>query len=113
MLDDPPDVYDPGRPGERKTDAVFDHIFASYYDDGPVGLRHGRAGGGLSAVVAVADPARQTVVDDVDVDRAVTLAVPDQIRSDPRLAERRRKPSRARRFFAVPSAELLAGDEDF
>ena len=33
VLDELPDAYDP-ETWQRKTDAVFNHIFASYYDDG-------------------------------------------------------------------------------
>ena len=58
-------------------------------------------------------PPPPAVVEEVDVDR-ITIAVLDQIRSDPQLAERVAEHLQGKEaFFAVPTAELLAGDESF
>ena len=104
VLEELPDAYDPDT-WQRKTDAVFNHIFASYYDDGSSVYDEG-APMGPSVAVATA-PA------EFDVDE-VTRAVLEQIRADPALAEQVAARLRGTdAFFAAPSAELIASDETF
>ncbi len=66
ILDELPEVYDP-EIWERKTEIVFNHIFASYYDDGDsvyeatgptAGGRRGRA----IASVAIASGSMSTTI---------------------------------------------------
>lgn len=103
VLDELPAAYDPDT-WERKTDAVFDHVFASYYDDGGSVYDEPEPG------VATAPVA---VIERVDP-RQVTQAVLDQIRADPELAEAFAAQLRgAQAFFTVPSRELLAADETY
>ena len=106
VLDDLPDAYDPDT-WQRKTDAVFNHIFASYYDDGHSVYDEPEEG----AAVSVATPT--ATLEQLDVDQ-VTHAVLEQIRADPALAEAIAERLRGKdAFFAVPSRELIAGDETF
>jgi type I restriction enzyme R subunit len=112
LLDELPEAYD-RETWQRKTDAVFNHIFASYYDDGSSVYDHGAP---AEPAVAVATPplaAETDVGAQFDIDE-ITRAVLEQIRADPRLAEQvaeRHKGKDA--FFAVPSTELIAGKETF
>ncbi len=112
ILDELPDVYDPVT-WERKADIVFNHLFASYYDDGG-SVYDGDALEVLSPTresaqqrVAVAPPSR------IDVD-VVTSKVIDQIKSDAVFAEMVAEQLRGdKAFFAVASEELIAEDESF
>ncbi len=114
VLDELPDVYDP-ETWQRKTDAVFNHIFASYYDDG--GSVYDEQVAASNAPVAVVDtpPSASRVVSAADVDIGdITLAVVEQIRTDPSLAELIAGQLKGKEaFFAVPSRELIDGDETF
>ncbi len=110
VLDELPDAYDPDT-WERKTDAVFDHIFASYHDDGS--SVYDEAVPADPAVALAASPPAETVAAQFDVDE-VTRAVLERIRTDPTLAEQVAERLRGRdAFFAVPSPELIEGDETF
>ena len=105
VLDALPEAYD-AEIWQRKTDAVFNHIFASYYDDG-----HSVYDEPDGAEAAAAAPV--ATVERVDIEE-ITHAVLEQIRADPALAEavaERLKGKDA--FFAVPSRELISGDETF
>ena len=112
VLEELPDAYDPAT-WQRKTDAVFNHIFASYYDDGfsvyDEDLPVPRA-----AAVAVA-PAPSPALAPAEIDVAqITQAVLEQIKADPALAEQIAEQIKGRQaFFAVPSDELIAGDETY
>lgn len=111
VLDELPDVYD-SETWQRKTDAVFNHIFASYYDDGSSVYDAGALPADPVAVVEAPPPAA-LAVDEVDLER-ITIAVVEQIRTDPTLAERIAERLRGKdAFFAVPSRELIDGDETF
>ena len=106
VLDDLPDAYDP-ETWQRKTDVVFNHIFASYYDNGHSVYDESEEG------VAVAVAAPVVTMEQLDVTQ-VTHAVIEQIRADPSLAEAVAERLRGKdAFFAVPSRELIAGDETF
>lgn len=112
VLDELPDVYDPEM-WERKTDAVFNHIFASYYDDGhsvydEAVPRTGEAAVAVAPTPAVAPPPAQLNVAEV------TQAVLEQIETTPAFAEQIAKLLTGKRaFFAVPTAELIASDESY
>jgi type I restriction enzyme, R subunit len=106
VLDELPEAYD-AETWQRKTDAVFNHIFASYYDDGHSVYDEPEAAEAAAATASVA------TVEHLDVEQ-ITHAVLEQIRADPSLAEavaERLKGKDA--FFAVPSRELIGGDESF
>lgn len=108
VLDELPEAYDP-ETWQRKTDAVFNHIFASYYDDG-TSVYDG--GASPEASVAVAAP-RPAAAAQLDVDE-ITRAVLEQIRADPGLAEQVAERLKGKdAFFAVSSPELIAADETF
>jgi type I restriction enzyme, R subunit len=113
ILDELPEVYEPEM-WERKTEIVFNHIFASYYDDGdsvyveptsPTDLAFGVS---AAHAVAVASP---TVSVDVDT---ITTSVIEQIKADSSFAEAVAEQLRGKHgFFAVPSTELIGGEETF
>jgi type I restriction enzyme, R subunit len=110
VLDELPDAYDP-ETWQRKTDAVFNHIFASYYDDGySVYDEHARAPD--RGAVALATPsATATAPASIDIDQ-ITQAVLEQIKANPALAEQIAEQFKGKQaFFAVPSHKLIAGDE--
>jgi type I restriction enzyme R subunit len=112
VLDELPDAYDP-ETWQRKSDAVFNHIFASYYDDG--GSVYDSDAPTEPTVVTVTPPpsAVSSIPAQLDVDE-ITRAVLAQIRSDPALAEQVAERLKGKdAFFAVPSAELIASDESF
>jgi type I restriction enzyme R subunit len=112
VLDELPEAYD-RETWQRKTDAIFNHIFASYYDDGSSVYDHGAP---AEPAVAIATPPPAFTTDvgaQFDVDE-ITRAVLEQIRADPRLAERVAERLKGKdAFFAVSSTELIAGDETF
>lgn len=112
VLDELPDAYD-AEIWQRKSDAVFNHIFASYYDDG-TSVYDVDAPIESDALVVTAPPRVATAIAaDVNVDE-ITQAVLEQIRSNPGLAESVAEQLIGKdAFFAVPSAELIAGDETF
>ena len=111
VLAELPDVYDP-ETWRRKSAAVFNHIFASYYDDGhsvydEEALRPGAA----ALAVAVAPPTVTTSSADIDI-AAITQAVLEQIKANPAVAEQVAEQLKGKEaFFAVQSHELIAGDE--
>jgi type I restriction enzyme, R subunit len=107
VLEELPDVYDTDT-WERKSDAVFDHIFASYYDDGGSVYEESADVGSI----AVASPFA-AITPEVDID-SVTEAVVERIKTDPEIAERvAQRLIGKQAFFAVPSVELLGGEETY
>lgn len=108
ILDELPAAYDRDT-WERKSDAVFNHIFASYYDDGDSVYDQTPE---LGAVAVVAQPTSSMLVE-IDVE-TVTEAVVQRIKADPKLAERvAQQLAGTHAFFAVPSAELIASAETY
>ncbi len=115
VLEDLPEIYDPDL-WARKADAVFDHIFASYHDDGtsiysPIVATPATSTTASTAVaqarsVAALAEENVTVVDG-------TEAVLKRLERDPayakRLAVRLRGPEDA--SFAIPTHQLIAGGE--
>ncbi len=107
ILDELPDAYDP-ETWERKTEIVFNHIFASYYDDGSSVYEEGAAyaeqAGGTGVATAPAPGA-------INVEE-VTTGVLEQIRSDPEFAAKVAEQLRGHAgFFAIETPELISGDE--
>jgi type I restriction enzyme, R subunit len=110
VLDELPDVYDP-ETWERKTDAVFNHIFASYYDDGHSVYDEDEAAIPGGATVVAPAPAVVRSTAELDVSE-ITRAVLEQIKTTPELAEQIAEQLKGKQaFFAVPSEELIVGDE--
>ena len=104
ILDELPDAYDPPT-WERKAEIVFNHIFASYYDDGGSAYEEGP--------VVVAPEGERWSSPTLDIE-TVTTTVVEQIKSDPVFAESVAEKLRGdKAFFAIPSEELIAGDETF
>jgi len=110
VLDELPAVYDRVT-WRRKSDAVFDHIFASFYDDGRSVYDSPKpSGAGVATTVA---PPRtwQSSAGAIDIDE-VTQAVLDRIKSDAKFAEQVAEQLRGKKaFFAVPTDDLIRGDE--
>jgi type I restriction enzyme R subunit len=107
VLGELPDVYDE-EIWNRKVGVVFDHIFASFYDDGGNVYESG-----VPAVAAEAAVPAPLVPETIDV-KEVTAAVIDEIKGDPAFAEQVAEQLRGKRaFFAVPSEELIAKEEQF
>ena len=114
VLDELPEVYDPDI-YDRKCEAVFSHIFASFFDDG-----HSVYDAGAPADLqppaprpAVTGSDAATAVATLDVDE-VTKAVLEQISTDAAFAEMvAAKLIGKDAYFAVPSEELIAQDETF
>jgi type I restriction enzyme R subunit len=110
VLDELPDVYDP-EIWERKTDAVFNHIFASYYDDGRSVYDEDALRVGEAAIAVAPAPTLAPAPVELDVAQ-ITAAVLDQIRTSPELAKQLAEQLKGKQaFFAVPSEQLIAGDE--
>lgn len=109
VLEDLPDVYGP-QVWERKADLVFDHIFASYHDDG--GSVYEASGPVVEAFAPARSEPRPTAKA-IEVSE-VTNEVLEAIKADTEFAERVAEQLRgAKAFFAVSSEELLAKDETF
>lgn len=105
VLDELPDVYEP-EVWQRKTDAVFNHIFASYYDDGHSVYDEPTPGPSqVAGAVAVAEP--------IDIER-VTHSVLEQIRADSGFAQAVAEQLRGNQAsFAIPIEELIRREETF
>lgn len=105
VLDELPDAYD-SDVWQRKTDAVFNHIFASYYDDGHSVYDE--------ATPEPSEIARAVAVTErVDVEH-VTRAVLDQIRDDPAFAQAVAEQLKGNRAsFAIPIEDLIRREEAF
>ena len=104
VLDELPEAYDPVT-WQRKADIVFNHIFASFYDDGGSAYDEG--------ALAVLPEARSPRAQALDLE-SITGTVVEQIKTDPAFAEAVAERLRgAKAFFAIPSEELIAGDETF
>jgi type I restriction enzyme R subunit len=109
VLDELPDAYD-REVWNRKAEIVFNHIFASFHDDGgsvyeaPAPAVPGveRAGGGMGGATEAIDieTVTTTVVERIKVDPEFAELVAEQLRGD-------------RAFFAVASEELIAEDETY
>ncbi|MGV1048293.1 MAG: HsdR family type I site-specific deoxyribonuclease [Solirubrobacterales bacterium] len=107
ILEELPDAYDE-EIWNRKAGIVFDHIFASYYDDGGSAYEAPEPGAGAAAAPAATLPAGA-----VDIDE-VTAAVVEEIKGDPAFAELVAEQLAGKKaFFAVPSEELIEKDEQF
>lgn len=107
VLDELPDAYDPIT-WERKTEIVFNHIFASYYDDGRSVYEEPEPDARLAPIAVAPEPPA-----DIDVG-TITDDLLERIRRDERFAELVAEKLRGHdAFFAVPTAELLEGDEGF
>jgi type I restriction enzyme R subunit len=109
ILEDLPEAYGP-EIWERKANIVFDHIFASYRDDGSSVYD-----AFTPPIDVVAPPAPEPggILKPVDVDN-VTEEVLARIKGDPEFAELVAEQLRGEgAFFAVPSVELIARDEAF
>jgi type I restriction enzyme, R subunit len=110
VLDELPDAYDTNT-WERKSDAVFNHIFASYYDDGHSVYDEDTVAGSGQGAIAVAPPPATTTSGDIDIG-GITEAFLERIKTDPTLAERIAEQLKGKQaFFAVASPDLIAGDE--
>ena len=106
VLEDLPEAYDK-ETWNRKAAIVFDHIFASYYDDGGSVYESAQLAPELETPVATVVPAS------IDVEE-VTAAVIEEIKGDPGFAEQVAEQLRGKKaFFAVPSEELIAKEETF
>jgi type I restriction enzyme, R subunit len=108
ILDELPDTY--GKElWEQKADIVFDHIFASYRDDG--GNVYEPAAPAVDQLTPLTPPAAR--LEPVDLDR-VTAAILKQIKDDSEFAERVAEQLRGKgASYAVPSSELIERDESF
>lgn len=103
VLDELPDAYDQDT-WQRKANAVFNHIFASFYDDGDSVYDEDTHD---EASVAVLAPPAASAAAEIDLDK-ITDTVVEQLREDPLLAERIAQQIGGRSaFFAVPSHELI------
>ncbi len=110
ILDELPDAYDK-ETWERKSDAVFNHIFASYYDDGQSVYDEGAPRPAGTALAVAPPPTIASAPAEFDITQ-VTQAVLEQIRTDPSFAEQvAERLGGKRAFFAVSSSELIAGEE--
>jgi len=108
ILDELPEAYGPPL-WEHKADLVFNHIFASYYDDGRSVYE------GDSAAVEAPDFSESggATADAVDV-ATVSTALLEKLKGDAAFAERVAEQLRgAGASFAVASEELIARDETF
>lgn len=106
VLDELPEAYDE-ETWNRKAGIVFDHIFASFYDDG--GNVYESEEARVEQVRALSTRGTATV----DVEE-VTAAVLDEIKADPTFAEQVAEQLRGKEgFFAVASEELIAVEEKF
>ncbi|MDQ3671598.1 MAG: HsdR family type I site-specific deoxyribonuclease, partial [Actinomycetota bacterium] len=105
ILDELPDAYDPEL-WERKAEIVFNHIFASFHDDGHSVYE--------APAPVVSAPGRvATATDGIDVE-TVTTTVVERIKSDRDFAELVAQQLRGdKAFFAVTSEELIAKDETY
>lgn len=109
ILEELPEAYGP-EVWERKAGIVFDHIFASYYDDGGSVYDVPEAPVDLT-VASASGPGGMLAPIDVD---NVTEEVLARIKKDPEFAELVAEQLRGDgAFFAVPSMQLIARDEAF
>jgi type I restriction enzyme R subunit len=109
ILDELPDAYEP-EVWERKAQIVFNHIFASFHDDGhsvydvpaseSPAVRSAPSGMGASTEVIDVETVTTTVVERIKADRDFAELVAEQLRGD-------------KAFFAVSSEELIAKDETY
>jgi type I restriction enzyme, R subunit len=110
ILEELPDAYGP-EVWERKTGIVFDHIFASYYDDG--GSVYEGSGATAEAAVAPSGPGSQSIPGPIEVND-VTSEVLERIKADTEFAELVAEQLRgAKAFFAVSSEDLISSEEAF
>jgi len=105
VLDELPKAYDE-ETWNRKAGIVFDHIFASFHDDGD-SVYEPR----LPAAITVAPSPPMPATLDIE---EVTATVIEEIKTDPSFAEQVAEKLRGKEaFFAVPSAELIDKEEQF
>lgn len=106
VLDQLPEVYDP-ETWERKTEIVFNHIFASYYDDG-ASVYDKEA---PPAVTATEEPPAEAAAG-IDVAQVSADEVAE-LMSNPEFAALVAEQLRGDEgFFAVSSEKLIGSDED-
>ena len=109
VLNELPDPYD-SEVWERKADMVFNHIFASYYDDGGSVYEDDAAGVEALATTKEAPSATAGAVDVGEV----TETVLGRIKGDREFAELVAEHLRGdKAFFAIPSEDLIAKEETF
>jgi type I restriction enzyme R subunit len=109
ILEELPEAYDPTT-WQRKVDIVFNHIFASFYDDGHSVYDDEAAPRDQTADVLTVAPATPQNIDIA----AVTSAVVERIKSDATFAELVAEQLRGdKAFFAVSSDELIGADETY
>jgi type I restriction enzyme R subunit len=109
ILDELPDAYD-REVWERKADIVFNHIFASFHDDGG-SVYEAPAPAALPA--GPASPGPEAPSEGIDVE-TVTAGVVERIKRDRDFAELVAEQLRGdKAFFAVASEELIAKDETY
>jgi type I restriction enzyme R subunit len=109
ILDELPDAYEP-EIWERKSEVVFNHIFASFYDDGSSVYEEEGPPVGIIAPALEAPDAPPNVIDI----ETVTAGVLERIKTDPDFAELVAEQLRGdKAFFAVPTNELIASDETY
>lgn len=107
ILDELPEAYDP-ETFDRKCEIVFNHIFASYFDDGRNVYDDGAPG--EPAPVPVPEPGSVATLDV----STVTEQLLEQIKTDAAFAELVAEKLKGKdAFFAVSSEELLANDETY
>ncbi|MDQ3729416.1 MAG: HsdR family type I site-specific deoxyribonuclease, partial [Actinomycetota bacterium] len=109
ILDELPNAYS-AEVWERKAEIVFNHIFASFRDDGgsvyeetlpvvsPVTSREGEVGAATEDIDV--ETVTTTVVERIKTDRTFAELVAEQLRGE-------------KAFFAVPSKELITKDETY
>ncbi|MGI9021549.1 MAG: HsdR family type I site-specific deoxyribonuclease [Solirubrobacterales bacterium] len=106
VLDELPVAYEP-EIWARKAELVFNHIFASFHDDGGDVYEE-------PPDVAVAEPmpvTEEEIAQGLDVD-TVTESVVERIKADPEFAEIVAEQLRGEKaFFAISTEELIASDE--
>jgi type I restriction enzyme R subunit len=108
VLDELPHAYDP-EIWERKTEIVFNHLFASFYDDG------GSVYAEPASIASGLEPAEELreEAEGIDVE-SVTARVVERIKVDRDFAELVAEQLRGEKaFFAIPSEVLIANDETF
>ncbi len=114
ILDELPDAYDPAT-WERKADIVFNHIFASYYDDGHSVYDDVAAARETRELEDETPSSTATTELSPGIDICtITTTVVEQIKHDPEFAEIVAEQLRGdKAFFAIASEELIASDETY
>jgi type I restriction enzyme R subunit len=109
ILDELPAVYDP-ETFDRKCEIVFNHIFASYFDDGRSVYDEGAPVESMSPPAMLAAPAAVATLDVATVTDQVLAEIATNAAFAEIVAEKLKGKDA---FFAVASAELLRSDETY